>query len=233
MITADLLARFPLFAALPEDRRALIAARAADLQLQAGEWLIHEGDRPAFFGVLAGELDAVKVVGSTEHVVPYGPGDYFGELSLWLGSTVAASLRARAPSRVFRLDAADFYALVLSTPELRADLQRAMATQVAQLQQFAVETPVAVVTIVGHRWDLTCHDLRDFLARNRVPFNWLDPDDPAAAAPLRELRLSASTYPLLVLPDGDVLEAPSFRAAAERLGLQTRPTAEAYDLAII
>jgi thioredoxin reductase (NADPH) len=233
MITADLLARFPLFAALPEDQRALIAARAADLQLQAGEWLIHEGDLPAFFGVLAGELDAVKVVGSTEHVVPYGPGEYFGELSLWLGSTVAAGLRARAPSRVFRLDPADFYSLVLANSELRADLDRAMATQVIQLQQIAVETPVAAATVVGHRWDLTCHDLRDFLARNRVAFTWLDPDDLAATAPLRELRLSASRYPLLVLPDGEVLEAPAFRVAAERLGLQTRPTADAYDLVIV
>ena len=233
MITADLLARFPLFAALPEDRRALIAARAADLQLQAGEWLIHEGDRSAFFGILAGELDVVKVVGSTEHVVQYGPGEYFGELSLWLGSTVAAGLRARVPSRVFRLDAADFYALVLSAPELRADLERAMATQVSLLQQIAVDTPVAVVTVVGYRWDLTCHDLRDFLARNRVAFTWLDPEDPAAAAPLRELRLAAPTYPLLVLPDGEVLETPSFRVAAERIGLPTRPTADAYDLAIV
>src|SRR5712691_6699003 len=114
MITAALLARFPLFAGLPEDQRALIAAHAADLQLQAGEWLIHQGDRPAFFGVLAGELEVIKVLGSTEQVVVrYGPGDYVGELSLWLGSTSAASLRAAAPSRVFRLEPADFYALVL------------------------------------------------------------------------------------------------------------------------
>jgi thioredoxin reductase (NADPH) len=234
MITADLLARFPLFAALPEDRRALIAARAADLQLQAGEWLIREGDPPAFFGVLAGELEVIKRLGWTEQILArYGPGEYTGELSLWLGSTVAASFRAGAPSRVLRLDPADFYALVLSAPELHADLRQAMATQVAQLQQVAVETPVAMVTIVGHRWDLMCHDLRDFLARNRVAFTWLDPDDPAAAAPLQELRLSTSTYPLLVLPDGDVLEAPSFRVAAERLGLQTKPTAHAYDVAIV
>src|SRR5262249_54385814 len=203
MITADLLARFALFATLPEDQRALIAARAADLQLQAGEWVIREGDRPSFFGVLAGELEAVKVVGSTPYLAPYGPGEYFGELSLWLGSTAAASLRARAPSRVFRLDPADFYSLVLANPELRADLERAMATQISQLQQCAAETPVAAAPIVGHRWALTCHDLRDFLARNRVAFTWLDPDDPAAAAPLRELRLSTSSYPLLVLPDGD------------------------------
>ena len=233
MITAELLTRFPLFAALPEHRRALIAARAADLHLQAGEWLIHEGDPPTFFGVLAGELDAVKVVGSTEHVVRYKPGDYFGELSLWLGSTAMASLRAREPSRVLRLDAADFHALLLRAPELHADLLREMATQVTQLQRIAVETPLPIVTIVGHRWDHTCHDLRDFLARNRAAFTWLDPDDPAAAAPLRELGVSASTSPLMVLPDGDVLEAPSFRVAAQRLGLQTQPTADAYDAAII
>jgi thioredoxin reductase (NADPH) len=233
MITADLLARFPLFAALPDDRRALIAARAADLQLQPGEWLIHEGDPPAFFGVLAGALDAVKVIGATEHVIPYGPGAYFGELSLWLSARTMAGLRAREPSRILRLDAADFYGLVLGTPELQAELLREATTQVATLQQITVETPVPMVTIVGHRWDLACHDLRDFLARNRVAFTWLDPDDPTAAAPLRELRLSTPGYPLMVLPDGAVVEAPTFRVAAERLGLQTKPTAASYDVTII
>src|SRR5262249_47144683 len=150
MITADLLARFPLFAGLPEDRRALIAAHAADLQVQPGEWVIHEGDRPAFFGVLAGELEAVKAFGSTERTVPYRPGDYFGELSLWLGSTVLASLRAREPSRVLRLDAADFHALLLRDPDLQADFLREMARELAELRQIAVEAPLSLVTIVGH-----------------------------------------------------------------------------------
>jgi thioredoxin reductase (NADPH) len=234
VITAALLARFSLFAALPEARRAAIAARAADLQLQTGEWLIRQGDPPAFFGVLAGELEVIKRLGATEQVITqYGPGEHSGELSLWLGATPAASLRAGMPSRVLRLDATDFYVLVLSTPELQAELRQAMATQIAQLQQVAVEAPVALVTVVGHRWDLTCHDLRDFLARNHAAFTWLNPDEPADAAAVRELHLSASAYPLLVLADGDVLETPSFRAAAERLGLQTRPTADAYDVAIV
>jgi thioredoxin reductase (NADPH) len=94
--------------------------------VQAGEWLIRQGDSPAFFGVLAGEIEVVKRVGAMEQVIArYGPGEYTGELSLWLGSTSAASLRARVPSRVLRLDPVDFYILVLGSPELQAELRSA------------------------------------------------------------------------------------------------------------
>ena len=152
MITADLVAQVPLLAALPVSHQARIAAYAADVALQAGEWLIHEGETPSFFALLSGTLDVLKRVGTGDQVINhYVPGDYFGELPLLLGSPAVASIRASEPSRVLRLDPNDFHELVVRHPELSHQLLRTMAERTQHLQQLALHTPVARVTVVGHR----------------------------------------------------------------------------------
>ena len=106
MITADLLSRITLFAKVPEDERASLAARAADLRLRKDEWLLVEGQTPGFYGLLEGHIDVLKVMGGREHrLTTYGPGDYFGEVPLLLGSPAIANLRATEPCRVLRLEA--------------------------------------------------------------------------------------------------------------------------------
>ena len=87
MITAESLTHIPLFAFLPETERASLAARAADVRLQQGEWLIVEGQTAAFFALLDGKLAVVKSIGGHDHdVTTFVPGDYFGEVPLLLGT---------------------------------------------------------------------------------------------------------------------------------------------------
>ena len=76
-----------------------------------------------------------------------------------------------------RLDPVIFRELVAESPALSAAVARSMSERVGDMQRVASETPASTVTIIGRRWDLACHDLRDFLARNQVSFDWLDPDD--------------------------------------------------------
>ena len=54
-----------------------------------------------------------------------------------------------------------------------------MTKRFTRLRTLAEETPPARVTIVGHRFDIACHHLRDFLVRNRILFRWLDPTRPS------------------------------------------------------
>ena len=63
MITADLMSRITLFAKVPEDERASLAARAADLHLRKDEWLLVEGQAPGFYGLIEGHIDVLKVLG--------------------------------------------------------------------------------------------------------------------------------------------------------------------------
>ena len=234
MITPQQLQATPLLAQVPEHELAVLASRAADVYLRQGDWLLQEGEVPAFFIVLSGRITVSKLVGGIERVInTYRPGDYMGEVPLLLGAPALASLRADEPTRVARLDPNDFHELIASCSNLNAQIMRTMATRVGHLQQIAVETPVATVKLIGHRFDLACHALRDFLARNRVSFRWHDIHDPEARNGLALAPDPNEAYPVVVLPDGTRLTTPSFRTVAERLGLQTKPSDGRYDVAIV
>lgn len=238
MITAELLMQVPLFSAVPEQERAQIAARAADLHLREGEWLVQEGEVAAFYALLEGRIAVLKRVGEQDQQInTYHPGDYSGELPLLLGAPYLASLRAEVPSRVLRLEPEDFRALVAGCPVLSEQLVRTMTTRVQMLQRLSVEAAPTPVTVVGHRWDTACHDVRDFLGRNHVGFRWIAPgDDGEVDEPAARLR-PGERYPLVIATDGARLSAPSFRELAVHVGLQTAPRAgtesDPYDVVIV
>jgi thioredoxin reductase (NADPH) len=233
MITADELRRVALFAALPDNEAASLAARVADVRLREGDWLIQEGEQPSFFLLLEGSLEVRKVVHGVERrITQYSQGEYFGELPLLLGSPAIVSLRALEPTRVAQLDHADFRQLFTSCATLASELTRTMTQRVARLQALAAEVAPASVAIVGHRFDIACHHLRDFLARNRITFRWLDPTRPPASGEIEAPR-PGDRYPMVILASGERLVTPTLRELAQKLGLQTAPANVAYDLAII
>ena len=231
MITPDLLSRVPLFAGVDEAELEDVAARAADIQLRTGDWLIQEGEVPSFFIVLSGRLSVTKqVAGHEVELTKYDAGMFAGEVPILLGAPAIASLRALEPTRVARLASDDFHDLFGQCPELNARIMKEMATRIGRLQNVATSTPRAMLTLVGHRFDLACHALRDFLARNQVPFRFRDIHGAGNAAAPPKLD---EAFPQLEFPDGGRLVAPKLREVADRLGLQTAPASGLYDLAIV
>jgi thioredoxin reductase (NADPH) len=90
------------------------------------------------------------------------------------------------------------------------------------------------VRIVGHRFSRDSHELRDFLARNRVPARWLDVErDGEARELLKVVDVPEDRLPVALLEDGSVLERPTVLELAERLGVAGRPAQEHYDLVIV
>src|SRR6185369_7712063 len=175
-----------------------------------------------------------KSIGGGERLINhYGPGGYGGEVPILLGAPAIASLRASEPSRVCRLDQADFRELIAACPRINAQLLQMMATRINGLQQLAIQAPVATVTIIGHRFDLACHALRDFLTRNHVAFRWHDPREPEARIGLPSTPQPDETFPVVKFSDGSKLTTPTFREVATRLGLQTTPSPGIYDVAIV
>ena len=85
------------------------------------------------------------------------------------------------------------------------------------------------VRVVGDRWSADGHRLRDFLSRNNVPYRFEDVERVAEAA---ELAVGAR-LPLVVLEDGERLEAPTPAELAARVGLSQHAEREFYDLAIV
>ena len=89
--------------------------------------------------------------------------------------------------------------------------------------------------MIGHRFSRDSHDLRDFLARNRVPMRWLDVErDREARELLTVAGIDSERLPVALLEDGTMLERPTVLELAERLGVsrRSRPS-EHYDLAIV
>ncbi len=228
MITVDDLHAIPLFRDLPDDEARTVASRLADVHLRAGEWLIHEGEQPSFFLLLEGTLELFKVVHGVERRLDeYGVGVYFGEVPLLLGSPAIASLRAKEPSRVAQLASEDFRAMFSECSTFAGELLGTMTHRVSRLQELAKMAPPPTATIVGHRYDVACHRLRDFLRRNRVVFRW---DDLAQAG---NRPVEGDRFPMVLLPDGGKLVTPTLRELAEGLGLPTAPRREVYDVAIV
>src|SRR3954451_18295285 len=90
------------------------------------------------------------------------------------------------------------------------------------------------VRIVVHLFSKDTHDLRDFLARNRVPARWLDVERDAEARELLTVaQVEPDRLPVALLEDGSVLEKPSLLELAERLGIAVRPAQDHYDLVIV
>jgi thioredoxin reductase (NADPH) len=90
------------------------------------------------------------------------------------------------------------------------------------------------VRIVGHRFSRDSHELRDFLARNRVPATWLDVErDAEARELLKVVDVAEDRLPVVLLEDGSVLERPTVFELAERLGVAGQPAQDHYDLVIV
>jgi thioredoxin reductase (NADPH) len=97
--------------------------------------------------------------------------------------------------------------------------------------------PFEGVRVLGTRWSAKSYDVRDFLARNQVPYQWLDADaadrEPEVKRLLESLKQDELKLPLVWFPDGHCLPEPDSQQIAEKLGLRTRAGLEFYDLAIL
>ena len=93
------------------------------------------------------------------------------------------------------------------------------------------------IRVLGTRWSPRSYELRDFLARNRVPYQWIDVElsanDPETKRLLEALGPEASSLPVVLFPDGTKLLEGIPAEVAQRVGLRTRAQTDFYDLAIV
>ena len=94
--------------------------------------------------------------------------------------------------------------------------------------------PFEGIRVVGNRWSPGSHAIKDFLARNRVPYQWQDVEVLEEAWQLvSQADGGEPRLPLVVFPDGTYLEAPENVEVAEKVGLRTRAERPFYDLIIV
>lgn len=94
--------------------------------------------------------------------------------------------------------------------------------------------PFQGVRVVGHQWSSESHQIKDFLARNQIPYRWLDIEANQEAQTLvRHADLDISRLPTVLFPDGSSLVAPTNALLAEKVGLKTHAGQLFYDLIIV
>ncbi len=97
-----------------------------------------------------------------------------------------------------------------------------------------VPLPYDGIRVVGTLWSPSCHRVKDFLARNRIPYQWLDIEKNTEAKTLVEaVNSEGYRIPVVFFPDGDVMIEPDNLTLADKCGLQTQATQPFYDLIIV
>ena len=236
-MTAEEIAAVPLFGGLEPAERERLARVAADLNLAPGEYAAHEGSERALFAVLEGRIEPVKLVDGIER--PVGErraGDVFGEVPIVLGTVFPVGFRAAEPSRVMRIEPADYHTVAAEVPGIAEEVGRLAAHRMKGprgLQGLAADPAPPRALVVGHRWDAACGELRRFLARNQVTFKWVVPDAPDADEAWGGPLPHEDDWPVVRVVDGKTVVRPKLRRVAELLGLSTEAEAADYDTVVV
>ena len=95
-------------------------------------------------------------------------------------------------------------------------------------------SPFEGIRVIGDRWSPHCHEIKDFFARQQIPYRWLDIEkEPQAQQLINCTQEKSPKLPLVIFPDGDRLEKPSNAEIATKIGLQTQAEKPFYDLIIL
>jgi len=207
------------FPRLDQEQRARLRAVGTERQVESGEVLFRAGDASYdFFLVESGAVTIVQGYGHENRIIAvHGPHRFLGEINLLTGSPPFLSAVVRDAGEVIQVSAERLRDLVSNDEELSNIILRAFLAR----RELMIDMG-AGVTLVGSRYSQCTYRLRQFLARNRMPFQWLDlEDDEEADALLRALGIGPADTPVVISGDG-VLRNPSNAEVAKLLGFGSR-----------
>jgi thioredoxin reductase (NADPH) len=232
MLAGEDIKAIPLFASLDAAGLERVAEGAADIRLDVGEYAVNEGDERAFFAVLSGKLEVVKLFDGIERVLGARlPGTIFGEVPLAMGTPFPAGYRATEPSRVLRLDVRHYYTLAAEAPDVALRMGALARERIGGLQSVNAEGPRPRLTLLGHRYDTASTGLRRFLGQ--ISHTWVEPGTADLAHHWAKPLPADDQLPALHFDDGTMMFRPPMRTLAEHLGLQTCAHHAEYDAVII
>ena len=235
MLTVDDLAGLEIFGGVPPGELERVARSGADIRLAEGEFLTHEGARRVLFVVIEGRIELSKTIDGELRVLGWRlPGKVYGEVPIVFGTEMQANARATEPSRVLRIEPRQYHTLAASSAKFAQKIGSLALERLGGLQGVAAEPPKPQAVMLGDRWDPAAHELKRFLSRNQIRFEWVTLDDPERAAKWGEMsETETAELPALRLADGTLLFRPELRRLAGVLGLRTTASLPEYDTVII
>jgi thioredoxin reductase (NADPH) len=210
----------------------LIATLGERRQVSEGEYLYREGDLTYdFFVVVSAEIDVVVGVDGAERViVQHGPGRFLGELNMLTGLRVFVSTRVSKAGEVIAVPRDRLRQLMATNPRLGDIILAAFIARRSVLLEEAAPT----IRVIGSKFSPESLRLREFLARTRIPHQWIDSDaDPGADSLMRQFAVAPSELPV-VIATGTVLRNATPGELSGYLGLTLESLPErCFDLVVV
>ena len=231
----------PLVAAVTDVDQLVPALDASELafleplgtrrSVQAGDLLYRAGDTGYdFYVVLSGRVEIIVTTDGEERLIAtHGPGRFLGELNLLTGLRVFVDARVAEDGEVLAVPVETLRRIISTQPRLSDKILATFMARRAALMTGAA----SAIRVVGSRFSHETLQIREYLARTRLPYQWLDPDsDPEVDALLRQFDIEPGELP--VIASGVVLRRATPGAVGERLGLTVGNLPErCFDLVIV
>ncbi len=211
---------------------ALIGDLGTRRQVVPGEYLYREGDLTYdFYVVVTAEIDIVVAVDGGERIVAHhGPGRFLGELNMLSGLRVFVSARVTKSGEVIAVPRDHLRQLMATKPRLSDIILAAFIAR----RSLLLEGAAPAIRVIGSRFSPESLEVREFLARTRIPHEWLDSDaDPQVEILLRDSSVVPSDLPV-VIATGSVLRKCTPGELASFLGLTIENMPErCFDLVVV
>jgi len=208
-------------------------AGAPPKKFRTGEALFHVGDRDSnFFVIKSGEVELVDNTGEKPKTIGVlVAGEFTGDVGHLTGSPKVVSGIARADCEVYEISDAALREILNQGPQLSDVILQAFIARRQLLRESAEFTGLRVI---GSRYSRDTFRIRDFLAKNRVLFTWLDLEgDPAVNQLIQQFGVTEADTPIVACAHCLLLRNPSNRELAEAIGIRRPVEHTVYDLAIV
>ena len=232
MKMADIDLNAVAFPTLDDAQIGTLSTFGSHRSLHDGEFLWRAGDKEwKFFVVTIGSVEISENSSGTEKIVARHDRHAFGgDVGLMTGRPALVSAVARGKTEVFEIGRQDIKRIMSERPVLGEILLRAFIAR----RELLVASGFQGLRVIGSGSSRDTFRIRDFLARNQVPFTWVDMDrESQVSEMLRGFGLSESDTPVIICGSEPLLRNPSTRALAELTGVRPPLTQKTYDLVII
>jgi thioredoxin reductase (NADPH) len=223
------------FPRLDEHQMAALGACAAASAktFRDGETLFRVGDRdPKFFVVESGEIEIVDHSGDDPRTVTvHRKGEFTGDVSHLTGAPAVVSAVARGDCEVYEIASDDLRRVLNQCPTLSDIILQAF---ISRRQLLRASPDFTGLRVIGSRYSQDTFRVRDFLAKNRVLFTWIDLEsDPQVDALLRQFGMTEADTPAVACGRMMLLRNPSNADLADAIGLRRHLDQVVYDLVVV
>jgi len=208
-------------------------AGGSSKKFQAGEALFRTGDQVSnFFVIKSGELELVDETGEKPKAIRVlKPGEFTGDVGHLTGNPKLVSAIARSEGEVYEISDKALREILNQDPQLSDIILQAF---IARRQMMREAGDFIGLRVIGSRHSRDTFRIRDFLAKNRVLFTWLDLEtDPEVGRLLEQFGVAEADTPVVACAHRLLLRNPSNRELADAIGIRRPLEQTVYDLAIV